>query len=103
MIGVMDVEQVRAMLAPLWAKNRDHILDRLGHVRQALLDDGPPSEAVRGDLHALGGTLGTYGWPDGSILIERIHQCLTSDDDTTRDRSELVGELDQLTATLSEA
>jgi hypothetical protein len=98
----MDIEQVRAMLAPLWAKNRDHVLERLGHVRVALLADAEPDEAVRTDLHALIGTLGTYGWPAGSTLIEAIHLHLTAGD-TTHSRDSLVRQLDELTATLTEA
>jgi hypothetical protein len=98
----MDVDQVRALLAPLWAKNRGHVLERLAHVRAALVcTDDPPSEAVRSDLHALVGTLGTYGFPDGSELATEILRSLS--DHETVDRSQLVHQLDLLTARLSEA
>jgi len=97
----MDVDQVRAMLVPLWAKNRDHILERLAHVRIALLADTEPSDDQRSDLHALVGTLGTYGWPAGSALMADIHRHLTSSD-TTADRDSLIRQLDELTTTLAE-
>jgi hypothetical protein len=105
MIELMDVDAVREILAPLWAKNRDHILDRLSHVRHALTTDAEPTVDERTDLHALVGTLGTYGWPEGSELVERIRRYLVDRDEPTDGdtRADLIRQLDALTTTLSGA
>jgi hypothetical protein len=94
----MDADQLRALLAPLWDKNRAQVLKRLAHVRGALGGADEPDQAVRDDLHALVGTLGTYGWPEGSDLAETILDTLSGR--TSLTRGELVQRLDALTATL---
>ncbi|HVY09178.1 MAG TPA: Hpt domain-containing protein [Mycobacteriales bacterium] len=94
----LNSEQVRALLAPLWEKNRGHVLRRLANVRRALDASADPDQSVRDDLHALAGTLGTYGWPEGSELAETILDALSGRNDLTR--GELVRRLDALTATL---
>jgi HPt (histidine-containing phosphotransfer) domain-containing protein len=95
----MDVDQIRALLAPLWTKNRGHVLDRLVHVRTALSGAEPMDDAVRSDLHALVGTLGTYGFPAGSELAATILEG-TRDGDVTG-HPEFLPQLDDLIATLS--
>jgi hypothetical protein len=94
----MDADQLRALLAPLWEKNRGQVLKRLAHVRGALGAADDPDQSVREDLHALVGTLGTYGWPEGSDLAETILDTLSGRNSITR--GELVQRLDALTATL---
>ena len=94
----MDANEVREMLAPLWEKNRSQVLRRLAHVRGALGGAAEPDQSVRDDLHALVGTLGTYGWPEGSDLAETILDTLSGRIDLSR--GELVQRLDALTATL---
>jgi hypothetical protein len=94
----MDADGVRALLAPLWEKNRSQVLRRLEHVRGALDASTEPDQSVRDDLHALVGTLGTYGWPEGSDLAETILDTLSGR--TSLTRGELVQRLDALTATL---
>jgi hypothetical protein len=95
----MDVDQIRVLLAPLWAKNRGHILDRLVHVRSALSGEEPMNDAVRSDLHALVGTLGTYGFPSGSDLASAI--LAESRAGNVARHPEFLIELDDLIATLS--
>jgi HPt (histidine-containing phosphotransfer) domain-containing protein len=97
----MDANQERALLAPLWAKNRHHVLERLAHVRAVLATpEGCADTAVRDDLHALVGTLGTYGFPQGSALARTILQALVRDG--CRDREALLRRLDELIVALSE-
>ena len=96
----MNADQVRAMLAPLWAKNRELVLDRVGRVRTALVT-GLATDATQSDVHALIGTLGTYGWPEGSVLLETIALCIARD--TFSGRLDLIQQLDDLRATLMEA
>jgi Hpt domain len=94
----MDADQLRELLAPLWEKNRGQVLRRLAHVRGALAGADEPDQSVRDDLHALVGTLGTYGWPEGSDLAETILDALSGRNPLTR--GELVQRLDSLTTTL---
>ena len=74
-----DESDLRALLAPIRERNRARLLERLGHVRDAIAAAMPtgPTPDLRNDLHALIGALGTYGWPAGSTLITRIQERLS--------------------------
>jgi HPt (histidine-containing phosphotransfer) domain-containing protein len=95
----MDVVQIRALLAPLWTKNRGHVLERLTNVRSALSGAEPMDDVVRSDLHALVGTLGTYGFPAGSELATTILE--NTRDGAVGGHPEFLPQLDELIATLS--
>ena len=76
-----DESDLRALLAPIRERNRARLLERLGHVRDAIAAaPSALSQDLRNDLHALVGALGTYGWPAGSALLTRIQDRLTCGD-----------------------
>jgi hypothetical protein len=100
----IDAKQVDALLAPLWRKNRRVVLERLARVHDALAGATPVDGSVRDDLHALAGTLGTYGWPDGSELAETILDSLSGRTDLRREElTDLLERLDTFTRTLARA
>lgn len=88
-----DDAAMEELLAPIRERNRGKLLSRLANVRAAILS-GPAAttEALRADLHALVGALGTYGWPAGSDLLRRIHASVAEG----RPADGFVAELDEL-------
>lgn len=77
------------VLRQLWLRNRDLTISRLEHVREALdrLARGELSETdrekARGEAHRLRGILGTYGFPEGSVLAGDAEDVLADGDHRT--------------------
>lgn len=92
-----DDAAMEELLAPIRERNRGKLLARLDHVRAAIDVDVPARDAspeLRGDLHALVGALGTYGWPAGSDLMTRVQAAVAAG----RPARDLVPDVDALIA-----
>lgn len=69
------------LLGPIRERNRAKLLTRVIRVREAIL--GPQArlsmtDELRGDLHALIGALGTYGWATGSAIMSEVQTALNA-------------------------
>lgn len=91
--------QLQAGMARLWDRNRSTIMSRIGVIQQAAVDllDGELDEDGRrraqGEAHKLAGTLGTYGFSQGSYLARELEQTGLSGEDLGRDQAHRVAHL----------
>jgi diguanylate cyclase (GGDEF)-like protein len=76
---------VTAALAALWEQHRDQIVGRIDTIEQAIvslmedtLDDELRLEAMR-DAHKLAGSLGTFGYAEGTLFAREIERMLEGD------------------------
>jgi diguanylate cyclase (GGDEF)-like protein len=76
---------VAAALAALWDQHSEQIVGRIDTIEQAIvalmedaLDDELRQEAVR-DAHKLAGSLGTFGYADGTLFAREIERILEGD------------------------
>ncbi|HWB67381.1 MAG TPA: response regulator [Mycobacteriales bacterium] len=95
----VDADEMRRLLDPLWRKNRAAVLGRLARVRAAVDAGGVLDDDAAEDLHALVGTLGTYGWSHASQLVQQISRTI---DGPTAERSVVLRQLDELRVALTE-
>ncbi len=75
-------EQVDQLIREMWLRNRPVALARAAVVQAALeravAGDLPPAERddARSEAHRLRGILGTYGFPEGSVLAGEAEEAL---------------------------
>jgi HPt (histidine-containing phosphotransfer) domain-containing protein len=74
-------DETRALLASIWAKRRDDVLDRVALIEAAIATDHPSDaervEAAR-QAHMLAGSAGTFGFPAASEHARTIELALES-------------------------
>jgi hypothetical protein len=79
--GAPVTPDVQLLLRSIWERNQERVLGRVERVRAAVEATDPRrpvlalTHELQADLHALMGALGTFGWPEGSALVEGIYSC----------------------------
>ena len=75
-------DQTAALLAALWVKNRPLIEERLAALDAAAATDGALGEDARQQAesaaHKLAGSLGMYGYDDGTRIARLLEQLVES-------------------------
>jgi HPt (histidine-containing phosphotransfer) domain-containing protein len=89
--AMQNPQAIKALLARLWEQKKDVTLSRIAVVEQAssALASGLLTPELRahaaGEAHKLAGSLGTFGFPEGSRLARAVEALLTADADLDRD------------------
>jgi len=89
----------KAAIAQLWERFRDTSMERVAALEEAVLDllDGKLAHESRrkaaSGAHKLAGSLGTFGFPEGTRLAREIEHILSSDEPTTQDGPKRLSEL----------
>lgn len=89
--AMQDPQAVKALVARLWEQKKDVTRSRIAVVEQAssALVSGLLTPELRaqasGEAHKLAGSLGTFGFPEGSRLARVMEELLTADTDLDRD------------------
>jgi HPt (histidine-containing phosphotransfer) domain-containing protein len=92
-------QAIKALVARLWAQKKNVTLSRIAVLEQAFsaLASGLLGPELRaqaaGEAHKLAGSLGTFGFPEGSRLARAMEERLTADTDLDRDDSEGLSQL----------
>jgi HPt (histidine-containing phosphotransfer) domain-containing protein len=84
-------QAIKALVARLWAQKKNVVLSRIAVLQQACsaLDSGLLLPELRaqaaGEAHKLAGSLGTFGFAEGSRLARTMEELLTADTDLNGD------------------
>lgn len=91
--------QLQAAMARLWDQNKSTIMSRVGVIQQAAVEllDGQLGEEGRreavGEAHKLAGTLGTYGYYQGSYLARELEHLVQPGEDLGQEETLHVAQL----------
>ena len=85
---------INALVTRIWLQKKDVTLSRVATIEQACaaLSSAALAPELRGEAaiesHKLAGSLGTFGFPEGSRLACRMQEILTSETALNRDDAE---------------
>lgn len=97
--AIQDRQTLNALVARLWAQKKDLTLGRIAVVEQAscALASGSLTKELRGhaagEAHKLAGSLGTFGFAEGSRLARAMEVMLTAEAELNRDDGERLAQL----------
>ena len=97
--AIQDRQTLNALVARLWAQKKHLTLSRIAVLEQAssALAAGSLTRELcgraGGEAHKLAGSLGTFGFAEGSRLARAMEVMLTSDAELNRDDGERLAQL----------
>src|ERR1700704_4346325 len=97
--AMQDPQAIKALVARLWAQKKNVTLGRIAVVEQAscaLASGSLPAELraqAAGEAHKLAGSLGTFGFPEGSRLARAMEELLAADTDLNREDGKRLSQL----------
>jgi HPt (histidine-containing phosphotransfer) domain-containing protein len=97
--AIQDRQTLNALVARLWAQKKDLTLGRIAIVEQAssAVASGSLTKELRGhaagEAHKLAGSLGTFGFSEGSRLSRAMEVILASEAELNRDDGERLAQL----------
>jgi HPt (histidine-containing phosphotransfer) domain-containing protein len=80
-VATAPPEKTAALLAALWTRNQPVVEARLATLQRASLTNPLPDELrleAHGIAHMLAGSLGMYGFPEGTLVARELEQMLES-------------------------